>query len=373
MLRRLSSYCKEEQLQVNYKKTKVMIFGKRTKPKIWKLDNCKIEEVHRFKYLGIVVQSSCARTAHCQYAAEQAQRSANNILKFYRTKGKYFVPAALELYKAKTLSQLLYGSFSRTPTSSVMLLERVQSIFLRKIIQLPKCVSNARVRLETGMQRVEDKIYVSSILYWLKLTYDPKRLSALILRDNFQPIWLKTVKCKLSQLGFMEQQLAFIQQDQAKSIIKQRVKDISRQRDLAKTPEFLCPDRIRYTLVPAPYLSDLELITHRRAFAQARCSTLPTAVLEGRYQKKPLAQRLCPCASGWIESDEHVFLFCPIYDTIRRTFIQPILNTYPRSSTKEKIKVLLQDADKQTTLCTAKFCTAAMKLRTRYMDQKKYL
>ena len=142
---------------------KVMVFGKRPKPKIWKLDNYNMEEVSRFKYLGVVLQSSCARNAHYRYAAEQAQRSANNIVKFYHTKGKHFVPAALELYRAKTLSQLLYGSFSGASTSSIMLLERVQSKFLRKIIQIPNCVSNARVRLETGMQRIGSTCLRSSI------------------------------------------------------------------------------------------------------------------------------------------------------------------------------------------------------------------
>ena len=133
---------------------------------------------------------------------------------------------------------------------------------------------------------------MSSIFYWLKLIYDPKHLSALILTDNFQSIWLKTVKCKLTQLGLLEQQLANSHQDQAKSLIKQRAKDISRQRDLASTPEFLCPDRIRYELALVPYLSDLDLNTHRMAFAKARCSALPTAVLEGRYKKKPLCSEI---------------------------------------------------------------------------------
>ena len=134
-----------------------------------------------------------------------------------------------------------------------------------------------------------------SILYWLKLNHKPKSLAPLILRDNYQSTWLVTVRHKLAQYGFSEHLLTNLHYDQAESLTKLRFKDISRQRDLASSPDFLCPDKIRYRLVPVPYLFNLEIINQRRAFSQVQCSVLPTAMLVGRYKKILFSQRQCPC------------------------------------------------------------------------------
>lgn len=156
-LKRLSAYCKVEGLTINYQKTKIMTFARRSKLRVWKIDGHKIKQVSCFKYLGVVFHSSGSRRAHGDSIAANAQKSASAILRFFRTRDGQFIPAAMKLFNAKALAQLLYGAqLGQFP--NIVRLETVQSKFLRALLGVAKCVSNAFLRLETGQIRIEARI-----------------------------------------------------------------------------------------------------------------------------------------------------------------------------------------------------------------------
>ena len=75
MLRKLTTYCSKEHLEVNYHKTKVLVFGKHPKLRTWKLAGHTIEKLKKFKYLGVIIQASGNRNAHYKYVAELGQRT----------------------------------------------------------------------------------------------------------------------------------------------------------------------------------------------------------------------------------------------------------------------------------------------------------
>lgn len=76
---------------------------------------------------------------------------------YFRTRDGQFIPAAMKLFNAKALAQLLYGAqLGQFP--NIVRLETVQSKFLRALLGVPKCVSNAFLRLETGQIRIEARI-----------------------------------------------------------------------------------------------------------------------------------------------------------------------------------------------------------------------
>ena len=363
ILKKLALYCEKEHLEINYQKTKVMAFGKQPRSRIWKLNGHKIEQVTKFKYLGVYIQASGAKSIHYSYTSDLGQRSANNILKFYRTKGRFFIPAALKLYSAKSLAQLTYGAFLGAPLSDIIKLERVQSKFLRALLQLPCCVTNSMVRLETGMLMVQDKICLSAIVMWLKLTHNSQDIAPLILKDNFQSSWTKAVKNEIQSLGFSTHFLSKLAHDQAASLVKQRIQDTRCQLDLSKTPTFLAPVKTRYVLAPATYLSQLVINKQRRAFTLARCSVLPSALVEGRYKNIPLSLRQCYCGSGQIETREHILFHCPAYADIRGNLIEPLIKKFLAHQDVERANRLLCDETPQVTIQLAKFCAAAIKIR----------
>ena len=82
-LRSLAQYCKEACLTINYQKTKVMTFAKRPKTRPWSINGRKIEQVHCFKYLGIVFHDRGSRKAHLTHVVAAAQKSTSAI-RFFR-------------------------------------------------------------------------------------------------------------------------------------------------------------------------------------------------------------------------------------------------------------------------------------------------
>lgn len=154
-LKRLSAYCKVEGLTINYQKTKIMTFARRSKLQVWKIDGRKIKQVSCFKYLGVVFHSSGSRRAHGDLLPQMPRRALQQS--YFRTRDGQFIPAAMKLFNAKALAQLLYGAqLGQFP--NIVRLETVQSKFLRALLGVPKCVSNAFLRLETGQIRIEARI-----------------------------------------------------------------------------------------------------------------------------------------------------------------------------------------------------------------------
>ena len=292
---------------------------------------------------------------HINSIGSSVEKSANCILKFYRTQGGFFVPAALKLFKAKALAQLLYGTFLG-PSSSFSPLERVQSKFLRALLHVPKCVSNAWIRLETGMTRVEALICLTSIYKWLALNLKPQGISPLILCDQFQSEWQLAVLNSLQNMGLAPQALLRMDLRQAKAMVRQRLSDIERQQDCSRCPEYRTGEIERYIAAPAPYLSFLLSKNTRRAFTLARSAALPTPVLEGLYKKIPYAQRLCVCPLGEIGSPEHSFFRCPLYEEARREILDPILVRLASLPEKQTYNLLLLGKDPMITRAVARFC-----------------
>ncbi|KAJ7324567.1 hypothetical protein JRQ81_017587 [Phrynocephalus forsythii] len=265
----LLQFCNKEQLKLNYQKTKIVAFAKRPKIYSWTIDGHNIEQVSSFKYLGAVPQANGTRKAHGDYVADMAQRSSLAILKYLMTSGVYYIPAALKLFKAKSISQLLYGT-QLGPLSNFAPLERVLSKCIRSALQVPKCVPSATLRLEIGLMRMEARVRVAILLYWLRLSFFPMGLASLIRKDDFKFKWKLAIITKISTLGLSQDLLLIMNFDQAKALIKQQI-DSDRQLDMARSSAFIINDSCRYLSFTMGYLTKLEIHNHQRAFTLAQC------------------------------------------------------------------------------------------------------
>lgn len=80
-LKALVKYCKEEQLELNYQKIKIIAFAKRYQIHFWKIDSHKTKQISCIKHLGVVLYSSTNSNPHGDYIAENAQKNSSAILK----------------------------------------------------------------------------------------------------------------------------------------------------------------------------------------------------------------------------------------------------------------------------------------------------
>lgn len=115
-------------------------------------------------------------------------------------------------------------------------------------------------------------------------------------------------------------------------------------------------------VAPATYLSLLEKPGQRTAFSLARWKALPSAVVEGRFRKTPMLERVCPCGDGEVETIKHVLLYCQFYQEIRSKIIFPLLRRYTGRSDIELFNLFLIGANPKITVPCAKFFSAAYKI-----------
>ncbi|XP_061485692.1 uncharacterized protein LOC133386086 [Rhineura floridana] len=283
---------------------------------------------------------------HIKSVILNARKTAKTLTTFYHTNGVQLIIPAIKVFRAKIISQLTYGTQVMT-RDKFPELEAVQTSFIRSIMAIPPCVPNSVIRLEIGTQSIESIICTLKINYWLKLTLEPQGLASHILIDNFKSIWNNTTLNKLQYLGFSMQSIVQMGSETARVNIKQRIRDVDYQIHLEQARKYRHNDRF---FIPMPYLSNLNISKCRKAFTWVRMNVLPSAVLEGRYNKTPYAERLCPCGKREIETNVHVILHCSLYDHLRSLLITPLLDHQILNSEYSRINYLLSDHKKETTL-----------------------
>ncbi|XP_042296775.1 uncharacterized protein LOC121916078 [Sceloporus undulatus] len=233
ILRAFGGYCEENCLTINYSKTKIMVFSKNQRRSKWTLNGHSLEQVKTFKYLGITFQSSRGWTSQRSAVIQSAKNSAMALVRFFYTRGGQFLPAAMKVFQAKVLPQLLF----RIPIWILGFsgaLEQVLSAYLRKLFGVSNCVPSAVLRLEAGCHSVECTAWTWALKYWLKLYAGPDSgFLQLVRKDNYTTLWSKSIQEKLLRVGFSSNFL--ITQDllRVQQILTRRIKDIDLQYSLS--------------------------------------------------------------------------------------------------------------------------------------------
>ena len=108
LLNRFCEYCVINHLDLNYEKSKVMVFSNSRKLYDWNIKGNNLEQVKHFKYLGVYFQFNASWTCHWKMAINTAKISASAIARFYFSeRGNQYVPAALKAFNAKNRSSVI--------------------------------------------------------------------------------------------------------------------------------------------------------------------------------------------------------------------------------------------------------------------------
>ncbi|KAJ7319976.1 hypothetical protein JRQ81_019487, partial [Phrynocephalus forsythii] len=87
--------------------------------------------------------------------------------------------------------------------------------------------------------KLEARVWVAILTYWIRLHFFPKGLAPLIRKDDFKSKWEGAIISKILSLGLSQDLLFTMKYDQTKAVIKQRVTDSERQLDIASSPAFI--------------------------------------------------------------------------------------------------------------------------------------
>ena len=229
-LEKLDTYCVTWQLEVNIKKSKVMIFNQTGRLIIGQnlfFQGQKLEIVKTYCYLGVEISCSGAfgRARDCltekahkamfplKAMINQFQLSNENSLKLFHS----FISPIL-LYNAENLAQLSHRQISdlednRKSMSECLMNSYINSNhykFLKYVLGVKPNCSNIAILGELGEFPLMARAWIALLSYWHRSTQMGektlvnKALKVITENDHKQSEWLSTIKIIMSKLGLLE-------------------------------------------------------------------------------------------------------------------------------------------------------------------------
>ena len=128
---------------------------------------------------------------------------------------------------------------------------------------------------------------------------------------SFQSDWKLQLTKEIRQLGFSTNVLLAMGHVGAKAALKQRTWDIELQEHMSQSGQYSVVTNNAFTI--SSYLTTTMTIKTRRPFTLMRLNVLPSKYMEGRFQRIPISDCLCPCNDGQVETVGHVLLYSTVF------------------------------------------------------------
>ena len=161
-------YCIMWKLNINFDKTKIVIFNsKSTNKPIFKIGASDIQVVDSYKYLGVILSKSGSFLTARKHIAEQA-RKAMHLLFMRANNLDLPLDLQLKLYDNTVLPILTYGS-EIWGYENTNIIERIHTEFLRRISGCRKSTPKYILYAQLGRYPIEITIKQRMINFWVKL------------------------------------------------------------------------------------------------------------------------------------------------------------------------------------------------------------
>ena len=391
-LTQLSQFCTNWMLNINPKKTKVMIFEKKCrkstieKYKFFISSNI-IDIVNNYTYLGVNFSSNGNFSNHKIKAKEKTRRSIF-ATRCYLDFSLLSIYTCTKIFDSLFAPILLYGSevwgaYDKTDSISYEkdIIEKTHIYFCKLFLGVNKRCSNVGCRNEIGRLPLQEIINVRIIKY-LKFLEDlpnhniakqclemckemskknqmnyTQKISILSRRYN-----LPDTSCLISDIQWNKFIANF------KKIMKQDLVD--HQKNLLKTNKKLA----FYTIFKtenkkAEFLDYIKNPHHKKVINKFRLGNHKLRIETGRHTipKTPEHLRICQiCNTPEIENETHFLFYCIAYNDIRMKFFKEMSDKYPvfdKFDDMEKIVFLFNNVDPFICRSVAAFVTACMDRR----------
>ena len=397
-LKNLAVYCETWQLEVNLKKSQVVIFNKSGR----KLTNLNfifqgktMEVVKSYCYLGIDIYPSGSFRTSIANLMDKARKA---IFPLFSTITQFQLPCSnginlfnslikpICLYNAENLAQLSNHQIESLQEKKVSLLTymlqaehtKVQMKFMKFILGVNRNCSNVATLGEVG----ELPLFLNGLLallsFWHRIanlteeTLVKQALNAQT-RAEHDSEWLATVKFLLSELNLNEHLAnpALATGNQFSILCKSKLKDLFLQQWTAELTGMNAANpqssKLRFyklfktTFRREPYLMEISNFYLRKRLTKFRCSDHNLEIEVGRHKNIDAKHRVCRICRNDIETEEHFLRFCPAYSDLRNRY-------FGGTNTFIEWREILKCTDKKTSYAVANYLTKAQKIRDSILD-----
>ena len=327
------SYCKIWKLNINYDKTKIVIFGARkTDLYCFTMEETIIEIVKSYKYLGVLMSSN-GSFVNARKAIHERANKAMHLL--YKRIFNLNLPLDLQLklFDSTILPIITYGC-EIWGYESLELFERIHNQFLRTITKCRKSTPMYMLYGELGRYPIAISIKTRVISFWARIIHgNPDKFVNVIYQKLIQVgeqkfKWTRNIKTILQEIG--RNDIWINQKEHVPTNIKQIVRKNLKDQFLQKWHNSLegSSKGLNYKLLKHEHKFEeyLTLLPPSKYIPlikfRAANHFLPVETL--RWQGIHISERKCMLCDEQDTADElHYLLKCKHFEQQCKLYIKP--------------------------------------------------
>ena len=379
-INKMSGYCKKWKLDINIKKTKVMVFNRGNKllKSEVRYENKILESVKVIKYLGFTLSAkNCSLAPTIDDLSIRANRAVfalNNKMKISNLPTKL----ALKVFQSQIMPILLYGAEVWGPYMDFDFLswekgktERVQTQFIKRVLGCNIQTSNIMIRGEVGMRPLLLNVIKSVVAYTENIKNRPTSTVYAAydyeLHNDVSPNFCT----------FIEKFDLNLQNNVNKNSLKKICQDTYDRRwweEIINSPKATSYAKFKNNVKWERYLNQVGNSKHRKSLSRFRLSNHPLLIERGRHMRPRLerSDRKCFRCSSDIEDECHFVIKCPLYIKERNRLFDACRKTclsFDSMSEEQKFIFILSNEDIDITRVFAGFLFRSFKIRETSIPQ----
>ena len=393
----LEQYCTKWKLEVNLKKTKIVIFNKQgslIKKHIFFFKKQIIENTKQYKYLGFTFSCSGSDNIGISNLLNQAKKAWYAIQQTLSKSMRKNIHTYLHLFDTQVKPIMLYAceSWSESLKDEGNIndmirnnMEKFHISVLKRLLGVHKKTTNISVFLETGRHPVTMSAHFQTIKYFLRLPSTTKQSLLNIYYENekhpppYNDNFIKYITDKLNKIGMTNiwREQMIHGKDLSKDTklitrIKTRLKDIYSQiiTNTLTTNQgklsFLALTKKTHNFESYLNINNFE---HRRAITKIRTSSHKLEIETGRWAGVSRDQRICKnCALDKVEDESHFLFECRMHVVERHELYNIIkhktnIDIARIPTYEDKIREIFYSEDLAVLNALGKFIKNALKKR----------
>ena len=389
-LNTLHTWSKKWLLEVNFKKTKIMILQKhKSKPKnmIFNIGNNPISITDEYTYLGVKLTPNTNFQNACQQLSEKATHALYKIRKkldFHKLPPKL----ACKIFDSVISPILLYNSevwgaytgidFTKWDKTKT---EKAHLKFCKLYLGVNRKASNNGSRGELGKFPLLIHVIQKTLTYIKKIYKLPDSSLAKLAfltskelylngRESFYSNVVNSLKKHFPTLQEPVDLESFTNDNTIKTIIDKIKTDYVSgwKHQLSNSSKLTFYNKIKKEYKQEQYLTIVKNPCQRRLYTKLRISNHKLLIEYGRYHQIPREERICKhCNLNAIENEFHFAFECPKYDNLRNNSNNILKNMFEqdlsKSSREDLLTHIMTNTDPVLTNLFSNFIMKCFKVR----------
>ena len=359
-LNTLSQFCNDWLLNINLKKTKVVIFQKKLRKSTlndhyFHINREKIETVSNYTYLGVNFTSNGNFRDNKINLKEKTRRSIFATRRFLNF-SKLPIDVVNKIFDSLFLPILMYGSevwgvYDKNDynTWEKDIIERTHVYFCKLFLGVNKQCPNVACRNELGRLSLKAKIDINIIKFWLHLESLPEDniakqclyLSKEMTDKNQLSIMQRVNSlCNLSNLNISNLNIHNFTERIRLNVNKTSTNHQLNLLNLNKKLKFY--SIFKQDCHKTDSLDSIKNVRHKKQINTFRLGNHNLRIETGRHNKTPENLRTCYlCNSNQIEDESHFLFSCEHYHDTRKKYFDEINDKYRNFNDLDNISKIM--------------------------------